>query len=33
MHRGNIEVALVALTFMLADSLDFNYNLKLILLY
>lgn len=28
MHRGNIEVALAALTFMLPDSLDFNYSLK-----
>lgn len=28
MRSGNIEVALLALTFMFPDSLDFNYNLK-----
>lgn len=28
MHRGSIKVALVALTFMFPDSLDFNYNPK-----
>lgn len=28
MRSGNIEVVLVALTFMFPDSLDFNCNLK-----
>lgn len=28
MRRGSIKVALIALTFMFPDSLDFNYNQK-----
>lgn len=28
MRRGSIKVALVALTFMFRDSLDFNYRPK-----